>query len=106
MLEREQSARGPQSEHLKWFSSAAPEGSVSARRDDHVPEIPVSHRNLNLRGRGALVVTLRPFRRARARRAWVRRLVTPSPAGPEPSPPFPAPSAPPPRRALPRSSPS
>ncbi len=61
MLEGEQSARGPQSQHLNWFSSAAPEGSASARRDDHVPEIPVSHRNLNLRGRGALLVTVPSF---------------------------------------------
>src|SRR5260370_22068848 len=37
------------------------EGIAERRRDDHVPGIPASHRNLTLRGRGALLVTVPSF---------------------------------------------
>ena len=37
------------------------EGIAESRRDDHVPGIPASHRNLTLRGRGALLVTVPSF---------------------------------------------
>ena len=37
------------------------EGIAESRRDDHIPEIPASHRNLKLRGRGALLVTVPSF---------------------------------------------
>src|SRR5260370_36723664 len=37
------------------------EGIAERRRDDHVPEMPASHRNLTLRGRGALLVTVPSF---------------------------------------------
>jgi len=51
------------------------EGIGESRRDDHVPGIPAPHRHLNLRGRGALLVTLPSFSKSTSEEAGVRRLV-------------------------------
>jgi hypothetical protein len=61
------------------------EGIAESRRDDHIPEIPASHRNINLRGRGALLVTVPSFSKstseegmgAEAGSSWFLPLVAP-----------------------------